>query len=87
MKWNIVRNESCTFKEDYYIGNCPRKNNEKAKICIHLNGNKYCKTDLDNTFSVKLCSCSLLLEESNNICKLDCPLMKEYKKVSIYNVI
>ena len=76
MVWNIMRNGNYTSKKDYYKGKCPIKKDEIAELSIQLNGSKYCKTDLDLTFSSHLCRCSLL-KENENLC-IDCPLFKKY---------
>lgn len=80
MSWQPIRNKNYSNSDTSYRGNCPVFN-KTATLSIHLNGVKMAKTDLDLTYRVVSFECDLLDDTNDrcNTCRLDCPIMKEFK--------
>mgnify|MGYP000065390534 CR=1 FL=1 len=80
-----VRNKDYNNRDTSYRGICPRFN-KAATLSIHLSGVKIAKTDLDLGFHVAGFECNILndINDRRNTCRLDCPIMEEYKNSHSY---
>ena len=86
MALKIVRNKDYNSRDTYHRGECPRFPNKTATLFIQLSGSKIAKDDLDSIYHVASFECSILNDtnDKRNTCRLDCPIIKEFRNSHSY---
>lgn len=77
MGWEIIKNSEPDFKDEKYVGECPRYH-KTATVTVAYSGRQMRKTDLQKTYHEYGRKCNLLTEIdgiTGASCMATCPLV------------